>query len=73
MRLAVFLERLGSGDGAALPAQQALWMATQGSAACLGLEGEIGSLEVGKKADLILLDLRVGTANRYAKKLATCL
>jgi cytosine/adenosine deaminase-related metal-dependent hydrolase len=30
-------------------------------------------LEVGKKADLILLDLRVGTANRYAKKLATCL
>lgn len=71
MRLAVFLQRLGSGDRAALPAQQALWMATQGSAACLGLEGEIGSLEVGKKADLILLDLRVGTANRYAKKLAT--
>jgi 5-methylthioadenosine/S-adenosylhomocysteine deaminase len=58
MRLAVFLQRLGSGNGAALPAQQALWMATRGSAACLGLEGEIGSLEVGKKADLILLDLR---------------
>lgn len=58
MRLAVFLQRLASGDGAALPAEQALWMATRGSAACLGLEQEIGSLEVGKKADVILLDLR---------------
>ncbi|MCJ2542510.1 amidohydrolase [Thermostichus vulcanus] len=58
MRLAVFLQRLTSGDGAALPAEQALWMATRGSAACLGLEQEIGSLEVGKKADVILLDLR---------------
>lgn len=38
----------------ALTARQALWMATLGGARCLGRADEIGSLEVGKLADLAL-------------------
>jgi 5-methylthioadenosine/S-adenosylhomocysteine deaminase len=58
MRLAALLPKATSGDPTALHAQQALEMATLGSAMALGLDKDIGSLEVGKKADLILLDFR---------------
>jgi 5-methylthioadenosine/S-adenosylhomocysteine deaminase len=39
------------------PAHTVLAMATREGARALGLEGEIGTVEVGKKADLILVDL----------------
>jgi 5-methylthioadenosine/S-adenosylhomocysteine deaminase len=42
---------------AVLPAATTLRMATLGGAEALGMADEIGSLEVGKKADLILVDL----------------
>ena len=56
MRLAALIQkpRLGA---EALPAAQALELATLGGARAVGLEAEIGSIEVGKRADLILLDL----------------
>ena len=54
MRLAGYLQKLRHGAHA-LPAQQLVEMATVIGARCLGWENEIGSLEVGKKADLILL------------------
>jgi 5-methylthioadenosine/S-adenosylhomocysteine deaminase len=44
-------------DPTVMPAQAVLEMATLGGARVLGMEKEIGSLEAGKKADVIILDL----------------
>jgi 5-methylthioadenosine/S-adenosylhomocysteine deaminase len=57
MRTAAFLQKVTVMDPAVLPAATTLHMATLGGAETLGMEDEIGSLEVGKKADLILVDL----------------
>ena len=54
MRLASALQAMRRHPGV-LPARQALWMATRNGARTLGLEHEIGSIESGKRADLILV------------------
>jgi 5-methylthioadenosine/S-adenosylhomocysteine deaminase len=51
-RLAVLLQRTRLGSPDALRADVALSMATHGGAQALGLDAEIGTLEVGKSADL---------------------
>lgn len=56
MRLAALIQKPRRGPDA-LPASQVLELATLGSARVLGLEREIGSVEVGKRADLAVLDL----------------
>ncbi len=54
MRLASLLQKPLHGADA-LPARTALRMATMGSAQALGLDHEVGSLEVGKRADVIVV------------------
>jgi 5-methylthioadenosine/S-adenosylhomocysteine deaminase len=57
-RLASLLAKLEQANAAALPAHDALYMATLGGASALGRERETGSLEPGKAADLIALDMQ---------------
>jgi 5-methylthioadenosine/S-adenosylhomocysteine deaminase len=57
IRLAAFLAKSVSNDPTALPARTALAMGTRLSANALHLGHLIGSLETGKRADLILVDL----------------
>src|SRR5262245_40611162 len=57
MRLAALLQKALHGPEA-MPAATVLEMATLGGARALGLEKEIGSLEIGKRADVILVNLR---------------
>jgi 5-methylthioadenosine/S-adenosylhomocysteine deaminase len=57
MRLAATLQSMRQSPGA-LSARDALWMATRSGARALGLESETGSIEVGKKADLIVINGR---------------
>ncbi len=57
IRLAALLAKGVTGDATALPAQQALAMATINGAKALGLDDKIGSIEVGKYADLTALRL----------------
>jgi 5-methylthioadenosine/S-adenosylhomocysteine deaminase len=57
MRQAGFLAKLVTRDPTAVPARTALEMATIGGARAMGMEAAIGSLEKGKRADLITVSM----------------
>jgi 5-methylthioadenosine/S-adenosylhomocysteine deaminase len=57
MRMASLLHKLQTGDPRVVGARTALEMATIRGARALGMESRIGSLETGKRADLILVDV----------------
>ncbi len=63
MRTAALIAKAVAHDAAAVPASQAIRMATINGAKALGLAEQIGSLEVGKAADMIAIDLGTIEAN----------
>ena len=58
MKTCALLHKISSMDPAVMPAYQTLELATIKAAESLGLEERIGSLEEGKRADIILVDAR---------------
>lgn len=58
MKIAALLQKLKHRDSTVLPSKKILKMATIRGSEALGLNEKIGSLEVGKRADIILVNLR---------------
>lgn len=58
MKFAAAIHKLSSMDPSAITAKDVLSMATWNGAKALGLQNEMGSIEQGKKADVILVDLQ---------------
>lgn len=57
IKTATLLQKINQMDPTVLPARKVLEMATVDGARALGMENQIGTIEVGKKADLILVDM----------------
>jgi len=55
LKMAALLQKVGQGDAAVINAQTVLDWATRDAAIVMGMEADIGSLEVGKKADMFVL------------------
>ena len=56
MKFAALQQKGVHQDATIMTAEKVLEMATIGGARAVGLEAEIGSIEVGKKADIVVLD-----------------
>lgn len=58
MKLAAIIHKAASYNPTIVSAEQVLEMATINGAKALGLQDQIGSLDVGKKADFVVVDMR---------------
>jgi 5-methylthioadenosine/S-adenosylhomocysteine deaminase len=70
-RLALLGHRMRNPGGPALSASHALELATIGGARCLGLGGEVGSLDAGKAADFAVFSLEDAAAVPHPDPIAT--
>lgn len=57
MKTAVLLQKVANLDAMALQPEHVLWMATRGGADALGMPSELGAIEAGRRADLVVVDL----------------
>ncbi len=58
MKAGALIQKANNHDSAALSAWEVFSMATDQGAACIGMDDKIGAIEVGKQADLIIVDLQ---------------
>lgn len=58
MKIAALQQKVNTFDPTVLKAKDVFNMATIGGATALGMEDEIGNIEVGKKADLVLVNMK---------------
>lgn len=65
MKTSSLLQKVRTLDPTVLPASKVLEMATINGATALGMEKEIGKIEVGKKADLVLIDMNTPHLTPY--------
>jgi 5-methylthioadenosine/S-adenosylhomocysteine deaminase len=65
MKTSSLLQKVRKLDPTVLPAGKVLEMATINGATALGMENEIGSIEVGKKADMVLVDMKAPHMTPY--------
>jgi len=63
MKICALLQKAHRWDATVLDAQKTLDLATIEGARALGLQADIGSIEVGKKADIIMLDMHSPNLN----------
>jgi 5-methylthioadenosine/S-adenosylhomocysteine deaminase len=74
MKVCTLMQHVRHLDPTRMPVECSLEMATINAAKALGLESEIGSLEVGKRADIAIFDLKkpyVGVLHRPLSSLVT--
>ncbi len=57
LKTTILLHKVDTLDATVLLPEDVLWMACRGGATAFGMPEQIGSLEVGKKADVVLVDL----------------
>ncbi|MDV3278171.1 MAG: amidohydrolase [Nitrososphaerales archaeon] len=58
MKLAAIIQKVRLLDPRIMPATKVLEMATMNGARAIGMQKEVGSIEVGKRADLVIIDLQ---------------
>jgi 5-methylthioadenosine/S-adenosylhomocysteine deaminase len=58
MKFCSLMHKASRWDATVVPAQKALDMATIEGARALGMEESLGSIEIGKKADIIVVDMK---------------
>jgi 5-methylthioadenosine/S-adenosylhomocysteine deaminase len=58
MKISALLQKVNTMDPTVLPAEKVIKMSTIDGATALGLQNQIGTIEVGKKADLVLVNMK---------------